>query len=129
MEQVVAGPKAKVPAPFFLRAEAGKIEPPLLSISREQFRKKLSEPLRVGPHDLVQPFILPTTTFGKTGEAILARTIGDIFVVSRATLALAQQELPGIIRQVKGAFRKVQNVPLLEMLVIFSRPLISIACG
>jgi hypothetical protein len=127
VEQVVTRLRAKLPAPFFLRAEAGKVKPPLLGILREQSGKKLGDPLRVDLHDLTQPFLLPTTTLGKAGESILARAIGDVLVVARVALPLAQQKLPGIIRQAKGAFRKVQYVSLLEVLIIFSQSPISLA--
>jgi hypothetical protein len=90
VKQVVSRQKAKLPAPFFLWAEAGKVETPLLGIPREQFGEELSDSLRVEPHDLAQPFLLGATTFGKAGEAILGWAIGDVLVVSCAALSLAQ---------------------------------------
>jgi len=78
--QIVSRVKACGASTFFERAEASEIEFPLPSVGREKFAEKFRCVLRVILQDKAKTRGFDFFGLGKSCDAVLRGTIGDIFV-------------------------------------------------
>ena len=117
VEEIVAASQREIAALFFLGAEAGVVELPVLLVGREEAGEELDDGVRVAAHNALEA--LDGGRIGGFGvepaEAIDGGLVGDVFVERAVGLLLAEEEA-GVVRGERdGGLREVEDVAGLEL--------------